>query len=292
MKKTSPSIQAPLSFILAELNTSEEKLRAQGIHPEELVNIYNDYLTRQAELNGIAAYTSNTIMKARGVHAVRYRVKDPVHLLQKIIRKKAEYPERVINQQNYLQWINDLAGVRVLYLYKESWSGIGRYIQEVWELKRPPVAYIGNDDGLLVREFAEAGCTIRQHHLGYKAVHFVIRTQPNRQAYFVEVQLRTLFEEGWSEVDHTIRYPEHTCNAFVRELLTILNHLTGQADAVAGFMRKLLPNAPGHTQILTLLTNENRTRLKAHIKKLPIAEAEKQRLYTCLDNMPGTRTGT
>jgi putative GTP pyrophosphokinase len=41
-------------------------------------------------------------------------------------------------------------------------------------------------------------------------VHYVVRTQAKKQRYFVEIQLRTLFEEGWSEIDHAVRYPEES----------------------------------------------------------------------------------
>jgi ppGpp synthetase/RelA/SpoT-type nucleotidyltranferase len=280
--------KATLPFLLVELNTSEEELHAQGIEPLSLVAIYHDFIQRKEELADIARQTANQLLHAREVHAVRYRVKDPIHLLRKVIRKKAEYPDRIINQGNYLKWINDLAGIRVLHLYKESWSGIGHYIREVWELKRPPAAYIRKDDtGPFVRELTEAGCDIKLHQLGYRAVHFVIKTKPNKQSYFVEIQLRTLFEEAWSEIDHTIRYPDHVCSGFVRDLLSMLNRLTSHADDMATFIKSLSNRIQAHelSQQPGLWTEEEQAELKAQVEGLPLTAEEKQRLQAHIQHI-------
>ncbi|MDO6390596.1 RelA/SpoT domain-containing protein [Pontibacter sp. BT731] len=273
MKKNTGSGQS--AAILTSLGIAEAEWRAQGIAPQTLVAIYHDFIQRKSELLEIAAQTSRSLQYLPDVHAVRYRVKDPLHLLRKIIRKKMEYPDRTIDEHNYVDWINDLAGVRVLYLYKASWQDIGQFIKDRWELKRPPIAYIGAGEADFVAdEFAAAGCDIRRHDHGYRAVHFVIRTQPNRQRYFVEIQLRTLFEEGWSEIDHTIRYPDQSCSATVRELLTILNRLTSQSDQLASFIRVVFNLIYTSNQI----PEEERSKLFAQLQALPISQAEKRRL--------------
>lgn len=268
--------------ILTSLGIAEEEWRAQGIAPQTLVAIYHDFIQRKAELLEIAAQTSRSLQYLPDVHAVRYRVKDPLHLLRKVIRKKTEYPDRTIDEHNYVDWINDLAGLRVLYLYKESWQKIGQLIQDKWELKRPPIAYISAGEAESVANlFAATGCDIRLHGHGYRAVHFVIRTQPNRQRYFVEIQLRTLFEEGWSEIDHTIRYPDQSCNAIIRELLTILNRLTGQADQLASFIREVFNTVYTSKQI----SEEEQSKLFAQLQALSISEPEKRRLQEQIERI-------
>lgn len=265
-------------------------MRAQGIDPHSLVAIYNDFLTRKVELNAISKITADTLLQAPGAHAIRYRIKDPLHLLRKVIRKKAEYPERVIDHHSYLDWINDLAGIRVLYLYKESWRSLGQYIQEVWPLKRPPVAYIHEGDtGMLVEELEKEGCILRRHPLGYRAVHYVISTQPHRQRYFVEIQLRTLFEEGWSEIDHSIRYPDHACNGFARDLLTVLNRLTADADDVATFIKSFFDKAQAKAfnKSAAAWKSEERQELGGQIERLPVTPEEKQQLLQHIRQMLG-----
>jgi putative GTP pyrophosphokinase len=262
--------------ILTSLGITEEEWRAQGIAPQTLVAIYYDFLQRKEELFEIAAQTAQSLQHLPEVHAVRYRVKDPLHLLRKVIRKKTEYPDRHIDEHNYIDWINDLAGVRALYLYKFDWHTLGGHIQATWELKRPPIAYISsNADQATVQAFSTAGADIRWHDQGYRAVHFVVRTQAKKQRYFVEIQLRTLFEEGWSEIDHSVRYPDHSCNAFVRDLLYLLNYLTGQSDQLASFIKIVLEKLQDHVPI----SEEELAQMQAQIDRFAVSDEEKQRLH-------------
>ncbi len=264
------------SAILTSLGIAEQEWRAQGIAPQTLEGIYHDFLQRNTELLEIAAQTAQSLQHLPGVHAVRYRVKDPLHLLRKVIRKKAEYPDRHIDAHNYIDWINDLAGVRALYLYKSDWYTLGNHIEANWELKRPPIAYLSpNTDGNTVQAFRTAGTDIRWHEHGYRAVHYVVRTQAKKQRYFVEIQLRTLFEEGWSEIDHTVRYPNQSCSTFVRDLLHLLNHFTGQSDQLASFIKAVLDKLQTHDP----LSEKEEAQLQAQIDRFAISEEEKQRLH-------------
>ncbi|WP_299705917.1 RelA/SpoT domain-containing protein [uncultured Pontibacter sp.] len=268
--------------ILNRLGIAEEEWRAQGIATKTLVAIYYDFLQRKSELMDVAELTASVMQQIPQVHAVRYRVKDPLHLLRKVIRKKYEYPDRTIDEHNYVDWINDLAGVRVLYLYKECWREVGSFIQDTWELKRAPIAYINAEtDTATAQMFSEAGCNIRHHDQGYRAVHYVIHSNTKRQRYFVEIQLRTLFEEGWSEIDHSIRYPDHTCGATIRDLLTILNRLTGQADQIASFIKTVLDKAYTSQP----LTQPEQTQLLDQLHNLPIGPKEKRRLQMHVEQM-------
>ena len=276
--------KADVPYILSLLDESKEELCALGIKLEHLVNIYNDYLERQTELEDIGAFISQIMMKADGVHSVKFRIKDPRHLLKKIIRKKREYPHRETTISNYTDLINDLIGVRVLHLYKEEWESIAKYIRDKWELKRVPYAYVKDKErNIYVPAFEKYGCKIHNHPTGYQAVHFVIETKPDKQRYFAEIQLRTLFEEGWSEIDHTIRYPDHDNSELLDCMLQLLNKLTVRADEMVTHMRRF-------TQVVTRHREQgeisNATQvLTAYVEKLPIPQDEKQQLYTCIANL-------
>lgn len=47
---------------------------------------------------------------------------------------------------------------------------------------------------------------------------------------YLEVQVRTLFEEGWGEIDHHILYPYKKQNPMLTEFSELLNRLTGMGD--------------------------------------------------------------
>ncbi len=271
--------------ILSQLNESAESLHAQRIDADTLVSIYNDYQARVPELKEIAEQILRTLQKTDDIHAFTFRLKDPLHLIQKIIRKKKEYPERCLHTGNYLDYINDLIGVRVLYLYKSEWQAIGNYIQQVWPLKRKPYAYISRQDAEEHKQlFKNCNCKVLEHPTGYRAIHFVIATQPNKQRYYAEIQLRTLFEETWNEIDRHFRYPDHEHSALLDDLLLLLNKLTSTADETAtcirAFAQELNKALPEYQTMQGIAA-----KLKAHVVKLPVPEAEKQQLYTRIEKL-------
>ena len=65
-----------------------------------------------AELSNAGESVVKTLQSVAEVHSLRARVKDPDHLLAKIIRKKKK-----CSIKNYAAQITDLAGVRVLPLF-------------------------------------------------------------------------------------------------------------------------------------------------------------------------------
>ena len=59
----------------------------------------------------------------------------------------------------------------------------------------------------------------------YTSVHYVI--EPNRRTkYTCELQVRTLAEEVWGEVDHTINYPIATPIIACKEQIAVLARVT------------------------------------------------------------------
>lgn len=52
---------------------------------------------------------------------------------------------------------------------------------------------------------------------------------------YIEIQVRTLFEEGWLEFDHRIKYPYDMENSKKKEFADILNSLAQTADHLISF---------------------------------------------------------
>lgn len=47
--------------------------------------------------------------------------------------------------------------------------------------------------------------------------------------------MRTLFEEGWGEIDHRIVYPYYQDDMLFQQYTSLLNRLTGLADEMSSF---------------------------------------------------------
>jgi len=69
----------------------------------------------------------------------------------------------------------------------------------------------------------------------YRSLHYIIKYR----GYYVEIQGRTLFEEGWGEVDHDIVYPHHQDDEMLTDFSTLLNRLSGMADEMSSYFRKM-----------------------------------------------------
>lgn len=184
-----------LQDFLHSFNIKKEDFELTDLKWEDLKKIRTDYLSFKEELIDPANYLVNAFHRITSVHSVRYRIKDPNHLIEKIIRKKIEDSERIINIDNYKTEITDLIGLRALHLFKEDWLNVHKSINEKWDLVETPTAYFRKGDPSdYVKIFEDNGCSAKEHPYGYRSVHYLLKTSPNKSTYTSEVQVRTIFE--------------------------------------------------------------------------------------------------
>ncbi|WP_333912820.1 RelA/SpoT domain-containing protein [Vibrio coralliirubri] len=222
---------------------SQEDWDKADIDTDTLVAIESDYRKQIPHLNEAAEFLARVLQKCKHVHSVRWRVKDPDHVLEKIIRKRASGSEKYgdVSVQNYSELITDLVGVRVLHLFKHEWLDIHEYIKNSWVPVEDVVAYIREgDEGAVIESYNENQCNVEVHPAGYRSIHYIISTQPTLKKVLSEIQVRTIFEEGWSEIDHKIRYPNFMDNKLVSYFLTIFNRMSGSADEMGTFVNDLV----------------------------------------------------
>lgn len=234
---------------------------------DELLKIEADYCSRVPHLNESAEFLAKVLQKCDQVHSVRWRVKDPEHVLEKIVRKKASRSAKYIevSVENYAELITDLVGVRVLHLFKHEWLDIHHYIQSCWVPVEPVVAYIREgDEGAVVESYRESECEVEVHPAGYRSIHYIISTQPTLRKVISEIQVRTIFEEGWSEIDHKVRYPNFLDNKLVSYFLTIFNRMSGSADEMGTFVNDLVADIKWKELQLDLKKQEQ----EEHLQKI------------------------
>ncbi len=222
---------------------SDEYFKETGLDWNMLVEIYDDYKSIVPKLDIDSQHIVLKLIDAEAVHSVRRRVKNPEHLIEKIIRKGKKYLEKGLSKDNYKEIITDLIGIRVLHLFKDDWLTIHNEITHLWEVKETPQVNIrkGDNDGVDFEKIVEeAGCELIIRKYGYRSVHYLIGTPLNKNEEIkVEIQVRTVFEEAWSEIDHIIRYPYDTQNDMLGEYLAMFNRIVGSADEMGSFIQKL-----------------------------------------------------
>lgn len=223
---------------------TEVDWQSAAIEWDLLIAIHKDHMSRVRELEDTADFFVKSMQGFDGVHSVRWRVKSPDHLIEKIIRKRvgegrsSKYME--ITLSNYHEIVSDLIGVRALHLFKDGCLEIHDQMVEMWESAESPVSYIRDGDRSELFEYLEErNISAKIHPAGYRSVHYVLKTKPGLREVLVEVQVRTVFEEAWSEIDHKVRYPNFSDNKQLENVLKIFNRLAGSADEMGGFIRDL-----------------------------------------------------
>lgn len=188
------------------------------------------YIGFANNVSSFFASTNTNLIGTSGhsvVHSVRYREKDFDSLIKKIDRKRKE--GRDITPQNVLSQIHDFMGVRVLHLRPQDFALIHntilRYAHDGhWYLAEPPKAYTWDPE--YNASFTGIGLKTELKESFYTSVHYVVK--PNKDTVTCcEIQVRSLFEEIWAEIDHQLNYPTRSTSKTCQEQLKVLAKLVG-----------------------------------------------------------------
>lgn len=177
------------------------------------------------------------------IHSLKWRAKEPSHLRDKLTRRAndaigAGNPFD-ITPENLFDRISDLAGVRLLHLHMEQMRKIHPLIIKVLE-----------DEGYVLKgrrqeaktwdpEYAQMlkdlGLKVTQDPSLYTSVHYIIK-QNKTTPRLCELQVRTLAEEIWGEVSHTINYPRETdsvaCGEQIKALARFVSGCSRLVDSI------------------------------------------------------------
>lgn len=172
------------------------------------------------------------------IHSIKKRLKDSNHLREKIERKTLA--GATIDVDNCFVGITDFAGVRVLHLQQEDFGEIKKVIDEKirsgdWYLVETPIAYTWDPE--YEQYFLQLGCRCERKESFYTSVHFVIRPRQD-SPLACEIQVRTLFEEIWGEIDHRLNYPTQTTIESCREQLRVLAKVVGAGSRLVTSISK------------------------------------------------------
>jgi ppGpp synthetase/RelA/SpoT-type nucleotidyltranferase len=170
------------------------------------------------------------------VHSYKSRFKDIDHLREKIPRKNAEDDARDpdkrkghITPENIKSRITDICGIRILHLYVGQFEKIhnalmGYVNSGELSLFEAPKAYTWDPE--YYSYFMRLGVKPQLKESFYTSVHYVFKPREDSDIT-CEVQVRTLFEEVWGEIDHKYNYPKKAENKVIQEQLKVLARVVG-----------------------------------------------------------------
>lgn len=203
---------------------------AQGQLLDELVG---HYLANQGPvkrlLDSIDGFISDAESLAPLIHSVKKRMKDPSHLRDKLIRKLGKGVEAgenfPINKENLFTEITDLGGYRILHLHTRQMKKINAALLRVLKEEAQCTVIEGPKANVWDQEsksyFESIGIDTEYNPRMYSSVHYVV--QPNsKMKVTIEIQVRTLSEEIWGEVDHKFNYPHAVSSVACAEQIKVL----------------------------------------------------------------------
>lgn len=220
---------------------AKEKIEQYGININSLKEIYDDFVKYEISYENHANFIANIFRSVESVHSVKSRVKNPERLIEKIIRKTGDRKEKYGNDfefsvDNYKNEINDLIGIRVIHIFKDQWQAIHEFIMKTWKVIEVTANVREGDN---TKPFEELNIEVRSRISGYRSVHYLVEFYPTNEKVIAEIQVRTIFEEGYGEIDHTLRYSHHEIPEILKSNLLLFNRIVGSADEMASLINDL-----------------------------------------------------
>lgn len=230
---------------LALYNVSDE-FAQNKISWDELLRIGEDFEQKRQEKGEffqiIQRYIAE-ISKFENVHSYRYRIKKTGSLLAKIIKKSVHRQEK-ITVQNYFREITDLLGIRILYVFKEDYWPVHTQIMAAYKdqlVEDICLKLKAGDDESIYAEILNGYPNVKvEENKLYRSIHYTLNANTNNitQSPKLEIQTRTIFEEGWSEINHKLVYKKGKDDGqSLKRISTILSELVGTCDTIGGLMK-------------------------------------------------------
>ena len=219
----------------------KEIIDEQDIDTYKLKEIYDDYTGYRSSYENQANFIANILRSHDMIHSVKSRIKEPDRLIEKIIRKTEDRRAKYGNNfeftvDNYKNEINDLIGIRVIHIFKDQWQEIHEHIIKTWKV----IEITANvRDGDNTDIFKDLNIEVRSRASGYRSVHYLVEFYPTNQKVIAEIQVRTIFEEGYGEIDHRLRYSHIEIPEILKSNLLLFNRIAGSADEMASLINNL-----------------------------------------------------
>lgn len=221
---------------------TKEIIEKNNILQQNLKDIYEDYIACVSSYENQADFIANILRSSENVHSVKSRLKEPERLIEKVIRKTEDRREKYgedfnFTVDNYKDEVNDLIGIRVLHIFKDQWRDIHEFITKTWKVIEITANVRTGDN---TKAFHDLNIEVKERVSGYRSVHYLVELNfTQHETVIAEIQVRTIFEEGYGEIDHCLRYSHKEIPEILKSNLMLFNRLVGSADEMASLINNL-----------------------------------------------------
>ncbi|WP_186211324.1 (p)ppGpp synthetase [Burkholderia gladioli] len=172
------------------------------------------------------------------IHSFKRRLKGEVSIKDKISKKRLSGIR--VDSGNVFSEITDIYAVRLIHLYPHDIKVVHEVIMDHaknkdWILVEKPKAYTWDPDSVKFLKNLGLRCELKSSF--YTSVHYLVKPRRNSQVV-CEIQVRSLLEEVWGEVDHKIKYKGLTEDERVNEHLAVLARLVSAGSRILSAIQK------------------------------------------------------
>lgn len=200
----------------------------------------------KGDLVAVIDKISKSILAARDefdlpVYSIKSRVKSPESAYLKTKRK------------NYtsMDQITDYAGMRILCLFERNIFEINDFIlkyiiQNSITLNEIKVFYFDEDSYLKIytsaAKYSLSDVLVKKAEKGgsgYKSLHYSITTTFVGNSFTLELQLRTLLQDVWGELEHSLAYKRGAIHPHIKKSFELLSHDLQTTDALMEHLKDI-----------------------------------------------------
>ena len=159
------------------------------------------------------------------------RIKRPESVIDKILRKPSSFPDGLTIKS--VESMDDALGARVIVYFLSNLPLLDHELRtsETFEVSAndPPQAYLTED---LAEHLGLTKIKVFRKDSGYASLHYTLRFRPDVLPHaprpWFELQVRTLAEDVWGEIEHILGYKpgKHTSFAVRKQFRILASELT------------------------------------------------------------------
>lgn len=218
-----------LEYTVTAMNAADKELGRTQFIEDICRSVYEQYdMTDEVRLKQVRKDFLELLSSIDHIHLSTSRVKTISSILRKIITKRnlkladKKSPYSSITADTYQNALTDLVGVRIILSYRGDWVEVHDRLLSLFPLRAkedyscgilahesgqafiaewPKAYHAKNDD---VEAYRKKGLDIVEHEKGYRSVHYIISYCDT----YIELQIRTIYDEAWSDVDHRYVYKQ------------------------------------------------------------------------------------
>lgn len=162
-------------------------------------------------------------------YQIKSRAKSKERLAEKLVKRLKEDPRRYSSREDIERDIVDLAGVRIALYFPKHQKSVSQFLAQEYDIVQT-IAHEGIQNGGEV--------DYQKRFRGYQATHFRARARSTTRALneshtdMLEIQVMSVFQQVWAEVEHDILYKQLKGHPSLdeRRMLDGLNGLVSMGD--------------------------------------------------------------